>query len=76
MSSMSNKLKVLTRFLKSRECVFFVRCELRLNLQLRIALLWPNSITKAVSHIVLPPIAQNRHIWPNSLVTLVLLIVL
>jgi hypothetical protein len=28
--SMSNKLTLLERFLKSRECVFFVRCEMRL----------------------------------------------
>ena len=28
--SMSNKMTLLEQFLKSRECVFFVRCEMRL----------------------------------------------
>ena len=69
---MSKKLRLLKRVLKSRECVSFVMCELRLKIQLRTALLSPHSITKVVSHIVLLS-AQNGHVWPDSLVTLALL---
>jgi hypothetical protein len=38
MFSVGYEMRLLERFLRSRQCVFFVRCELRLKKQLRTVL--------------------------------------